>query len=72
MNDKNKIIYELLFSEEEEFIFEISSLFEFIEDYKEVLDEIVKNISKGRVKIIKDVIEVKGDNIFWNIKINRI
>ena len=71
MDNKNKIIYDLLFQEEEEFVFEISSLFDFIEDYKEVLDEITESVYRGKVKIIKDIIEVKGDNIFWKIKISR-
>jgi len=71
VNDKDRIIYDLLFSEKTEFSFEISSLFEFIEDYRDVIESIVKSANKGRVSIVKDIIEVKGDDIFWNIKIKR-
>ena len=65
------IIYELLFSDKEEFIFEISNLFEYIEDYKEVLDTITSSAFKGKVEIIKDVIEIDDENILWKINIKR-
>lgn len=67
----NDIIYELLFSDKEEFIFEISHLFEYIEDYKEVLDNITSSALKGHVEIIKDTIVIENDNIFWNLVIKR-
>lgn len=71
MNDKDKIIYEILFGEGEDFIFDISPLFEFIEDYIDIINEIVTYVNKGKVTIIKDIIEVEGDDIFWRIKIKR-
>lgn len=71
MNKSQKIIYDLLFSEEEELLFDLTSLLEYVEDYPDLTDSIVRKVNRGGVKILEDTIEVENDIVFWRLKIKR-
>lgn len=67
----NDIIYDLLFSKEEDFYYEITDLLTEKDVYKNTIDKIIYSVNKGNVFVVEDRIEVKGDDIFWKVKIKR-
>lgn len=71
MNTLNDIIYDLLFSIEDDFYYDITDMLEEKDVYKDTIDRIIRSINKGNVYVVKDSIEVRGDDIFWKVKIKR-
>lgn len=71
MNRTQKIIHELLFSEDDNITFDLSGMLGYIEDYPDLVESIVRKINRGSVKVIKDTIMVQDENVYWELKIKR-
>jgi hypothetical protein len=66
-----KIIYDLLFGDKEEYRYNLSFL-DHIEDYPDFTNPIIEKVNRGRVDVLTDRLEVNDEGIFWVLKIKRI
>lgn len=71
MNEFQEIVYSLLYGENTDMVFTLNGMKKYVEDYHDLIQEISIICMKGNVEIIKDFIHVDGDNITWDLKINR-
>lgn len=72
MNKLQKIIFDLLYKEEDLMTFNISNMCEYTEDYTDFINDIICKVNKGGVFIIEDSIKVIDDNeILWEVKVKR-
>jgi len=67
----DRIIYDLLFGDEEEYSYDLSFL-DHIEDYPEFTKPLISKVNKGGVGILDDRVEVNNEGIFWVLKIKRL
>lgn len=72
MDRTQQIIYDILYSEEERLSFDITGMAEYIEEYSELIENIVKKVNRGGVNIIEDsIIMNKKDKVYWELEIKR-
>jgi len=71
MLESDRIIYDLLFGDEEGYSYDLSFL-DHIEDYPEFTNPIISKVNKGKVKVLEDKVEVNNGGIFWVLKIKRL
>lgn len=71
MNQRESLLYDLIFSEKNEFIINIADHIEDIYNYDIFIDEVKLILKKSKVMIIKEKIEVDSDQIIWNLKLKK-
>ena len=72
MDRTQKIIYDLLYGEEDRLTFDITGMASHIEDYSDLVDSIVDKVNRGDVDIIEDTLIVNiNDKVYWELKIKR-
>jgi hypothetical protein len=69
--DKEKLLYDLIFSKKEDFIIDISEYIDNIYDHKEFVDEIKNILKKSKVIIIESDIILDLKTATWKIKIKK-
>lgn len=69
--DKEKLLYDLIFSKQEDFIIDISDYIENVYDHKEFIKEIKSILKKSKVKIISNDLILDSKTATWKIKINK-
>lgn len=68
---KDDLLYDLIFSKQEEFIIDISDYIENIYDHKEFVDDIKKILKKSKVVIVKNNLILDSKTATWKIKVKR-
>ena len=68
---KDDLLYDLIFSKQEEFIIDISDYIENIYDHKEFVDDIKKILKKSKVTIVKNNLILDSKTATWKIKVKR-
>lgn len=68
---KDDLLYDLIFSKQEEFIIDISDYIENIYEHKEFVDDIKKILKKSKVTIIKNNLILDSKTATWKIKVKR-
>jgi len=75
MNRTQQIIYDILYSEEEQLTFDLSEMECYIEDYPDFTDSIIKKANKGDVYIMADnfiISHINGlDSVQWEVRVKR-
>jgi hypothetical protein len=69
--DKEKLIYDLIFSEETEYIIGVHEYVKNLWMYDRFIDEIKSVLSKSRVAIIRETVTVDSNSIIWKIKVKK-
>ena len=69
--NKEKLLYDLIFSKKEDFIIDISEYIDNIYDHKEFVDEIKNILKKSKVIIIESDIILDLKTATWKIKIKK-
>ena len=72
MKNKEDLIYDLIFSEKEEYKIDISNYIEDIYQYDEFVSEIKKVLKKSKVKIIKSEVKTDPKTAIWELKVIKI
>ncbi len=72
MKNKEDLIYDLIFSEKEEYKIDISNYIEDIYQYDEFVSEIKKVLKKSKVKIIKSSVKTDPKTAVWELKVIKI
>jgi hypothetical protein len=72
MKSKDKLIYDLIFSDSEKYKIDISDYIEDIYKYEEFISDIKTVLKKSKVKIIKSEIKTDPKTVIWEIKVTKI
>jgi len=68
---REDLIYDLIFSEVNEYNINISDYIEDIYKYDRFIDDIKTVLKKSKVSIIKEKIELDESNVIWNLKVKK-
>jgi hypothetical protein len=68
---REDLIYDLIFSEVNEYNINISDYIEDIYKYDRFIDDIKTVLKKSKVSIIKENIELDESNVIWNLKVKK-
>jgi len=71
MKDKDKLIYDLIFSDGENFQIDVGEYIDDIYKYDEFIDDIKNILRKSKVSIIKNSIDVNSKGVRWNLKVRK-
>lgn len=69
--DKDKLLYDLIFSDKDDFVIDISDYIENVYEHKDFIDEIKKILKKSKVKIVKSNTFIDSKTATWKIKISK-
>lgn len=68
---REDLIYDLIFSEVNEYKINISDYIEDIYKYDRFIDDIKSVLKKSKVSIIKEKIDLEETNVIWNLKVKK-
>ena len=71
MKDKEKLIYDLIFSENSDYNINISEYIEDIYKYDKFIEDIKNVLRKSKVSVIKEKIDLETENVIWNLKVKK-
>jgi hypothetical protein len=71
MKDKDKLIYDLIFSENSDYNINISEYIEDIYKYDKFIEDIKGVLRKSKVSVIKEKIDLETENVIWNLKVKK-
>lgn len=71
MKDKEKLIYDLIFSENTEYRIDIADYIENIYKYDRFINEMKSILKKSKVSVVKEKIDLESKNAIWNLKVKR-
>ena len=71
MKDKEKLIYDLIFSENSDYNINVSEYIEDIYKYDKFIEDIKNVLRKSKVSIIKEKIDLETENVIWNLKVKK-
>jgi hypothetical protein len=71
MKDKEKLIYDLIFSDNIEYKIDISEYIADVYKYDRFIDEIKSVLKKSKVSIVKEKVDLDTKSAIWNLKVKR-
>lgn len=71
LNSKDRLIYDLIFSEDDQFSINISEYIEDIYKYDKFIAEIKKVLKKSKVDITSEKLNLETNSVIWEIKVKR-
>lgn len=69
--DKEKLIYDLIFSENNSYEIEVSDYIEDIYKYDHFIDDVKKILKKSKVQIVREKVMVDSNSIIWKLKVKK-
>jgi hypothetical protein len=72
VKSKDDLIYDLIFSEKEKYLIDISDYIEDIYKYGDFILEIKSVLRKSKVKIIKSEVKTDPKTAIWELKVSKI
>jgi hypothetical protein len=71
MKSKDDLIYDLIFSERDDFTIDVGDYIADIYKYDEFVDEIKEVLRKSKVSIITNSIDVDSKTVIWKLKVRK-
>jgi len=71
MKKENDLIYDLIFSENEHFLIDISDYIDDIYTYEEFIDKMKRILKKSKVKILKSETLMSSKTVVWELKVKK-
>jgi len=71
MLDKDELIYNLVFSEENVYDINIADYIKDIYQYDVFIDEMKSILKKSKVMVLESKVEVDLNNIIWKLKVKK-
>lgn len=68
---KDELIYELIFSEKEEFNIDIAEYLVDIYEYEDFISDLKNILKKSKVKIVKSDIRLDSKTVIWILKVKK-
>ncbi len=71
MKTKDDLIYDLIFSDETDYIIDVGQMISNIYKYEEFVDDIKGVLRKSKVSIINSSIDVDMKTVIWKLKVKK-
>lgn len=71
MKIDEKLIYDLIFSDEDKYVINIGEYITNIYEYDEFIDEVKKILKLSKVKIVSNSIDVDNETVIWKLKVKK-
>jgi hypothetical protein len=71
MKNKDDLVYDLIFSDSENFIIDISQYIKDIYQYDEFIDEIKQILQKSKVTVVTQSVDVDSVTATWKLKVKK-
>lgn len=71
MNKLDKLLYELIYSDNCEFTIDLSEYIDDIYDYESFLKDIRKILRRAKVKILNNDIKLDSRTVIWKLKVSK-
>lgn len=71
MKNKDELVYDLIFSEKNNYVIDVGEYITDIYKYDEFIDEIKKILSKSKVIIVNNSIDVDSKTVTWKLKVKK-
>jgi len=71
MKVKDDLIYDLIFSEDEDFVINVGEYITDIYKYDDFIDEMKQILRKSKVSIITSSVEVDSKVVIWKLKVRK-
>jgi hypothetical protein len=71
MKNKNDLVYDLIFSEKNQFTIDVGDYISDIYKYDEFIDEIKQILFKSKVTIASNSIDVNSKTVMWKLKVKK-
>lgn len=69
--DRDKLLYDLIFSEQEDFVVDVSSYVSDLRTHMEFIGEIRDILRRSKVSIINQKVNVDSDTVTWTVKVRK-
>jgi hypothetical protein len=71
MKDRDKLVFDLIFSDIEEFVINIGDYIDDIYKYDEFISDLKDVLRKSKVSIVKNSIDVNSKGVKWSLKVRK-
>lgn len=71
MKSKDDLIYDLIFSDTQDYRIDISEYIQDIYKYDRFIEEIKSVLKKSKVSIVKDKLELETRKAIWTLKVKK-
>lgn len=71
MKSKDQLLYDLIFSENTEFLIDIGEYISDIYKYDDFVDEVKQILQKSKVTISNNYIDVSTKTVTWKLKVKK-
>lgn len=71
MKKKDELIYDLIFSKEDQYIIDVGDYIINICDYVDFIDDVKQILKKSKVIIISNSINVNNKGVIWKLKVRK-
>ena len=71
MKQKDSLIYDLIFSEGEDFVINVGEYIADIYKYDEFIDDIKEILRRSKVSLITNSVEVDSKGVLWKLKVRK-
>lgn len=71
MDKKEELIYNLIFSDDDEFKIDIGDYIDDIYNYEMFISEIKKILKKSKITVTKSTVNANSTTVMWYLKIKR-
>ncbi len=69
--NQDELIYQLIFSKDEEFTIYVSKYVPDIYKYSSFIKEIKSILKKSKVSIVKETVDILVNDVKWNLKVKK-
>jgi hypothetical protein len=71
VKERDKLLYELIFSEEEDFVIDVSDYVEDLRTHMEFIGGIRDILRRSKVSIINHNVNVDSNTVTWTLKVRK-
>jgi hypothetical protein len=71
MKNRDDLVYDLIFSDDENFTIDISEYIKDIYQYDEFIDEIKQILKKSKVTVVTQSVDVDSITVTWKLKVKK-
>ncbi len=71
LKDKDELIYDLIFSNRNEFVIDIGEYIQDLYKFDEFISEIKEILKRSKVSIVKNSVDVDSKSVIWKLKVKK-
>ena len=71
LRDKDSLIYDLIFSDQKEFVIDVGEYIPDLYKFDEFISEIKLILKKSKVSIVRNSVDVDSKSVIWKLKVKK-